>query len=374
MRVLIAPDKFKGSLTAGEVCRCIRKGILLAVPGAEIMEKPMADGGEGSVELLTESLSLHAVGIDTADPLGRPIRAEYFRNEDIACIEMAAASGLERLEDGERNPMMTSTFGTGLMIRDALEKGIRKVILFIGGSATNDAGMGVAAALGYRFLDKEGIPLKPAGACLGEVAGIDTDGVMDAVKETGFSVVCDVQNPFYGPLGAAAVYAVQKGAAPAQVEALDHGLKSFARIVQDDLGMDIAHLPGSGAAGGMGGGAVAFLGADLVRGIDFMITALGVEEAIRSADLVITGEGKIDQQTLYGKVVSGIARFAKKHQKRCIAFCGVSEIDDLAMKSLGLEDLIPMVGTSFSIRESMAEPAQVLEAAVGRYFRGIDQT
>lgn len=368
MRILISPDKFKGSLTARQVCDAIRKGINRQDASSQIVEKPMADGGEGSIELLRKAKSLKAVPVRTTDPLGRPFKGHYYSNDHSAFIELAAASGLDLLADGERNPMLTSSFGTGLMIRDALDRGIREIFLFIGGSATNDGGMGVAAALGYRFLDEDGNELKPIGKNLGKVHAIDKSRINRNLKRTYTRVICDVENPFFGPEGAAFVYAAQKGAGPQETRELDAGLQSFAEVIQKEMGIDISDRKGAGAAGGMGGGAIAFLGAELIPGIDFMMQALEVEEAISSADLIITGEGKIDHQTLYGKVVAGIARLARKHHKPCIAICGVSELSMEDMKSMGLTDIISMSGGAFTLEESLGDPARVLEEVVSGYF------
>ena len=368
MRILIAPDKFKGSLTATEVCTSIREGILDAHPEFEIVTKPMADGGEGSVELLRETLSLEPVPVLTQDPLGRPIKASYYRKGGSAFIEMAAASGLDLLVEKDRNPMLTSSYGTGLMISHAFDSGVREISLFIGGSATNDGGMGVAAALGYRFLDQEGNELEPNGKNLGKVRTIERSRINTNLLQARIRVICDVENPFHGPKGAAYIYAAQKGAAPQDIRELDEGLQSFAAVVKRELGIDLSDRKGAGAAGGLGGGSIAFLRAELIHGIDFMMDVLGVGEGIRSADLVITGEGKIDHQTLYGKVIAGIAGLAKKHNKPCLAFCGISELSEKEKNILGLMDIISMSGGRFSLEESLSEPSRVLREVVGGYF------
>lgn len=368
MRILIAPDKFKGSLTAAEACRYIHAGIKKSGKAVTVLERPLADGGEGSVELLRSVKSLSPVPLLVRDPLGRPVRTQYFEKDGAAYIEMAAASGLGLLAADERSPMQTSSFGTGLMIRHALEAGAREVLLFIGGSATNDGGMGVAAALGYRFLDRTGKALEPIGKNLGKVMSIDRHNVSRHLALARIRVICDVENPFCGPEGAARMYAAQKGAGPSEVEALDEGLSAFAEAVNHEMGIDIRETKGAGAAGGLGGGAVAFLGAEIIPGIDFMMQAMGLEEAVRSVDLVITGEGKIDRQTMFGKVVAGVVRLAHKHRKPCIAFCGISELSEAEMEQLGLDEIISMAGGGISQKESLADPARILKLAAQRYF------
>lgn len=324
MNVLIAPDKFRGSLDADAVCKAIEKGVRMAVPSAIITKTPLADGGEGTALILTKSANGRLVDTEVSDPLGRTITARYGLSEDgsTAFIEMSAASGLNLLSKEEQNPLKTSTFGTGQLIAHALASGAKKIILGIGGSATTDAGVGMAAALGYRFLDKEGNELEPTGSGLQKIARIEDGAVNPLISEAEFIVACDVTNPLFGKNGAAHVYGPQKGADEEMVELLDQGLRSFSQIASAHFVSDLAETPGSGAAGGIGAGAVWFLRATLHEGVRIVMDQLGLQEKIRRADLVITGEGKADEQTLAGKVVKGLAGYCQEAGVPLALLCG----------------------------------------------------
>jgi len=328
MRILLAPDKFKDALNAEEVCSAFKEGILLANPNAKVCIAPLADGGEGTLELLVKSSSGQFNDCEVLDPLFRPIKVLYGISKDgrTAFIEMAKASGLQLLNASERNCMNTSSIGTGQLILDAIQKGCKHIILTIGGSATNDAGMGMAHALGYRFYDSAGEALIPIGKNLINVCRIANNEVLKSISDVTFQVACDVHNPLFGENGAAFVYAAQKGASGNEILILDQGLKNIAKQIAQSLKKEIAYVPGSGAAGGMGGGAIAFLNATLHPGIDLVIEHTRFEELVQKTDFIFTGEGKIDKQTLSGKVIQGIAKIAQKYQKPVFAFGGTVEL------------------------------------------------
>lgn len=323
-KITIAVDSFKGSLSSREVAEAVEQGIRNVYPACEVCSLAIADGGEGTAEALVESLCGEWVEMGASDPLGRPIMARYgiIDNGECAVVEMATASGLPLLTPEERNPLLTSTLGTGEMIADALRRGCRKFLVAIGGSATNDCGIGMLHALGYQFVDKRGCVLAPCGAALEEIARIDDSGVMPQLKECEFVVACDVTNPLYGPEGAAYVYAPQKGATPEMVERLDGGLRNFARVVREYNGYDVAHIEGAGAAGGLGAGFVGILGAKLQRGIEMVLETLHFADVMRGSDLVFTGEGCVDYQTVMGKAPSGVLNVATAQGVPVVAIGG----------------------------------------------------
>ena len=347
MKIVIASDSFKGSLASIEVARSIEMGILDVFPSCDVVKVAVADGGEGTMDALCQSLGGKVVRIPVEDPIGRTINASYVILEDgnTAVLEMSSASGLTLLTPAERNPMLTSTYGTGQLIDDAIGRGCRRFLVGIGGSATNDAGMGMLTALGYRFLDAEGNELPGAGASLSKVCGIDCTRVSQAVRDSEFIVACDVDSPLYGPDGAAYVFAPQKGADPDMVKALDDGLRQYADVVASYTGKipmhggpsctgetsimkDAASMPGAGAAGGLGYAFVAFFGARLQRGVDMVLDAVGFDSIIEGADLVITGEGRIDAQTLTGKTPYGVLQRASRQNIPVIALAGSVALDD----------------------------------------------
>ncbi len=324
MNILIAPDSFKDSLSANKVANAIRHGVKKIYPEARFQIAPMADGGEGTVESVIDATQGKMVELSVLDPLMREINSFYGITGDgsTAVIEMAAASGLELLEVTERNPWITSTYGTGQLIKDALERGCGQILLGIGGSATNDGGAGMAQALGVRFADRTGAPIPPGGGSLGELAIISMEGLDPRIAETEIVVACDVTNPLTGSEGASAVYGPQKGADPAMVVQLGHNLEHFAGIIKDQLAREVTHVPGSGAAGGLGAGLMAFLDGKLMKGFDMVADAVGLEEMVKVADLVITGEGMMDSQTRFGKTPYGVAQLARKYHKPVIGVAG----------------------------------------------------
>lgn len=322
MNILIAPDKFKGSLSATEVGNAIKAGILEQHPDLNTRVQPMADGGDGSIDLLQELWQLQSHTVTVSDPLFRPILAHYYTSNDIAFIEMSKASGIALLKKTELNPLKTSSYGTGELILHAYKKGFKKIKLFIGGSATNDAGIGIATALGYSFYDINGNIVRPIGENLPYIHLIASRELAKEMKNIELQVVCDVNNPFFGERGAAYVYARQKGADKAMIEYLDKGLQNIREIFWENGLPDVQKIEGAGAAGGVGGGMMALFNAQQIAGIDLFISLFDVENQVKNADIVITGEGRLDDQSFDGKVVGGIYHLCQKYQKTMIVVCG----------------------------------------------------
>ena len=353
-KIVIASDSFKGSLSSAEVAACGERAVHRLFPDCEVVQLPVADGGEGTVETLTAALGGQSVATVVHDPLGRLITARYgwIAQTQTALIEMATASGLPLLQPEERNPWLTSTYGTGELIRDALERGCRKFLIAIGGSATNDGGMGLLQALGFRFLDAEGQELPGCGGSLSQIQQIDTSGALAALTECEFTVACDVSNPLYGAEGAAYVFAPQKGADSEMVKALDQGLRHFAQLIRTTQGITIDHLPGAGAAGGLGGGLVAFLKAHLTPGIEMVLDALQFDRQITGADLIFTGEGKLDAQTCMGKTPLGVLRRAQRQGIPVIALGGAVEASE-ALNQCGFLAVLPIQPYPTSLAKAM---------------------
>ena len=324
MKVAIAVDSFKGSLSSREVADAFEQGLRIHLPNCEVVKVTIADGGEGTMEALVETLKGEFVEIEVCDPLHRHIKARYgtIDNGSTAIIDIATASGLSLLKEEERNPLYTSTYGTGELIADALQRGCRKFFIGLGGSATNDAGVGMFRALGFRFLDHIGKELIGGGEILEHIADIDDSAVVPELFNSTFIAACDVQNKLFGKFGAAYTFAPQKGADKEAVEQLDSGLRNFARVVAGYNGSMIALIEGGGAAGGIGGGVVALLNAKLVRGINMVLNAMHFDKIIEGCDLVVTGEGRIDNQTIMGKAPSGVLRIAQSKNIPTIAIGG----------------------------------------------------
>lgn len=325
-KIVLIPDSFKGTLSSVEVCRVLRGCVELRLPGCEVRAIPVADGGEGSVDAFLAALGGEKVHARVAGPFFEPVESFYGLTDGgkTAIVEMAACAGLP-LAGERRDPALTTTYGVGELIALAVEGGARKIILGLGGSATNDAGCGAAAALGVRFFDRTETPFVPTGGTLGEVERIDVSAARERLRGVEITAMCDIDNPMYGENGAAYVFAPQKGAGPEQVRALDAGLRRLAGVMRRELGMDFAELPGAGAAGAMGAGVTAFLGASLQSGIESVLNAVDFDRAAADADLIFTGEGRLDSQSLRGKVVIGVARRAKRLGKRVIAIVGGAE-------------------------------------------------
>jgi glycerate 2-kinase len=339
LKIGIAPDSFKGSLSALEAATCIAAGLKRGLKGVRIVTVPMADGGDGTVQAIVEATGGRFLRRRVSDPLGRPVNAVFGLTGDgrTAVIEMAAASGLALLQPEERNPMLTTTAGTGELIRHALGLKVKRILVGIGGSATTDGGTGMARALGWRFLDKAGRSLPGTGEALGRLDRIDGAGRDPRLDAVTIEVACDVDNPLTGPHGAARVYGPQKGATPAMVRTLDANLKRLARIIKRDTGTAILTVPGSGAAGGLGAGLVAFAGGVLRPGVEIVIDAVKLKRRLKGCDLVITGEGRLDGQACYGKAPAGVAKVARKLKIPVIAVAGSLGADAHQVRSIGIQ-------------------------------------
>ncbi|GAA3978056.1 glycerate kinase [Actinomadura viridis] len=332
-RVVVAPDSFKGSLGAVEVCAAVGEGVRRAFPDAEVVAVPMADGGEGTLDCFLSALGGKEMALAAVDPLGRPVQARYALSGDgrSAVVELASASGLPLVADAGPDPLGAGTEGTGMLIADAVAHGARDVLVCLGGSASTDGGAGLLRALGVRFTDAAGEDLPPGGGALARLAAIDDSGLRPEVRATRFRVACDVTNPLVGPRGAAAVFGPQKGAGPEQVRALDAALERFAGVLAEHTGVRVRDLPGAGAAGGACGGLVAMLGAEPASGAELVADTVGLPAALDGADLVITGEGRVDGQSAGGKVVSVVAALARERGVPAVALAGslVAPLDDL---------------------------------------------
>ncbi len=369
MRVLVAPDSFKGSLTSIQACDAIEQGIREVFPDAQVTKIPVADGGEGTVEAICSAASCIIVSEAVTGPLGNRVHADYAVLPDhTAYVEMAAASGL-LLAEGRGNPLITTTYGTGELIRSALDHGCRKIIIGLGGSATNDGGLGMAQALGYSFKDAAGNELGFGGGELGSLAVIDASGRDRRIGECEFIAACDVKNPLCGESGASAVYGPQKGASPEMVRTLDDNLRHFARVIRETLGADIADEPGAGAAGGLGGGLMAFCGARMRGGIDIILDLMEFDSKLSGVDLVITGEGRMDYQTAFGKVPVGIATRAKRLHKPVIAFTGEIGAGAGELYNHGIDAIVSIVNKPMALSEAMGNAEQLLKDAAARTMR-----
>lgn len=361
-KILVCMDKFRGSLTAEEACRAVVSGLIRACPQSSIISMPVADGGEGTAGLLTRCNGGARVETEVEDPLGRPVRAGYgfVAATASAYIDMAEASGLALLHAGERHPLKTSSYGTGQLISHAIGYGARHICLCIGGSATNDGGAGMAAALGYSFMDRHGNMIKPTGGNLSEIVNIFKPQDPDPLSEVQFTVAADVDNPLYGPHGAAYVYGPQKGASPRDVHILDEGLRHIDALLQKLWHVDLAGIKGAGAAGGMGYGAMAFLDADIVPGVEMVIRETNLEKLASECDIIITGEGKLDRQTLSGKAVQGVAKLGQKADLPVIALCGTLELPEEDLHSIGISSACPMLTGTVTLEQAMTQASDLL--------------
>lgn len=371
MNLLIAPDAFKDCLSARQVATSLSLGIEKIMPETQIQIIPMADGGEGTVESVIDATGGEHIKCVVKDPLMREIPSFYGITGDgsTAVIEMAAASGIELLKKEERNPWMTSTFGTGQLIRDALEKGCNKILLGIGGSATNDAGAGMAEALGVKFSSASGNPVGPGGGALSEVEMIHMEGLDPRIASTKIMVACDVSNPLTGPKGASAIYGPQKGADGDMVRKLDSNLVHFSAVIREQLGKEVDEVPGAGAAGGLGAGLMAFLSGRLMPGFDMIADAVNLEEKIKQADLVITGEGKIDSQTQFGKTPFGVAQLALKHGKPVIGIAGTVEEGADVMYNMGFDVILPILEKPSDLDDAIRHAEELLKRSGERIAR-----
>lgn len=365
MKFILAPDKYKGSLTGREFCEIVARGIKKVFPNAEIINRPLADGGDGTIDVVADYLNASKVSVTVKDPLFREVTTQYLLSEDkqTAFIEMSEASGYKLLNTSEMNCMYTTTLGTGDMIADALEQGAKNIVLGIGGSATNDGGMGMAKALGYSFLDADGNELEPIGKHLRDVAKIDREHVNPKLSDAKIQVACDVNNPFYGQNGAAHVYGDQKGASAEEIVFLDQGLQSFAEVLQSTFDIDVQKVAGAGAAGGVGGGAVAFLNAELASGVDLVMELANFDEVLQGADWVITGEGQLDGQTFSGKTINGVVQSSKKKHIPIAAFCGSIDVTIEEMQQMGLDYAVSILNQVGDLDDAKAKSTENLELA-----------
>lgn len=371
MRVVIAPQSFKGSVSGPEAARAIQKGVLRVFPEAETVLVPVADGGDGTLDALVEATAGRTFTSQVNGPLRERVRARWGVMGDgkTAVIEMAQASGLALLPYKDRNPRHTSTYGAGQLIKRALDRGYRRIIVGMGGSATNDGGAGMAWALGARFYDSEGRPLPPGGAALSRLANIDVSGLHPALKRTEIIAASDVDNPLCGPEGASAVYGPQKGANANTVRTLDKALERYASVIQESLGLDVAERPGAGAAGGMGAGLMAFCGGQVRSGIDLVCQVLDFDARLQGANLVITGEGRLDASTVYNKAPVGVARRGAALGIPVIALAGSLGRGFEAVYEHGISAAVCIVDRPLSMRVSVARTSDMLTSATERAMR-----
>ena len=367
IKILIAPDSFKGSLDASEVCDAIAAGVINEVPDAIIIKNPMADGGEGTVQSIVDAQNGQICVAEVSGPLGNIVTAKYgIINKDTAIIEMAEASGLTLISTLERNPLLTTTFGTGELILDAINNGCKNIIIGVGGSATNDGGAGMAQALGFSLLDKNKDPIQRGGQGLAKLDSIHISTRDKRLDNCSFTVACDVNNIFCGENGASIIYGPQKGATPEMIKTLDSNLGLFAKIIYRDIGKDISTIPGSGAAGGLAGGLMAFLNAKLSSGVDIVKKETNLSEKMSEVDLVFTGEGKCDHQTLEGKTVLGVAELAKSLNIPVIAIVGSIGEDIEDLYNHGITEIVSIMKEPHSLEYAMENASTLITETTER--------
>jgi glycerate kinase len=373
MKFVIAPDKYKGSLTGIEFCDAVESAIVKVYPKASVTKIPLADGGDGTIDALEYSLQGQKITITVNSPVFKPVEATYLyvAKTQTAIIEMAEASGINLLQKADVNCMNTSTLGTGELILDAIKQGAKTIILGIGGSATNDAGIGMAVALGYQFLDHNNNVLLPIGKNLNQIHTINHSNVNQLLKDITFQVACDVTNPLFGTNGAAYIYAKQKGASPKEIEILDEGLQHFSNIIKQDFQIDCQKIEGAGAAGGLGAGAVAFLNGELTSGIELIKNITEFDTIIEGADWIITGEGQLDSQTLSGKTIDGVLKSAHKKNIPVAAFCGSVEISAESQEKLGLTYVTSIIKGVTDLETAMKESYQNLIFSTYNFCKSI---
>lgn len=370
MHVLIAVDSFKGSLSSQKAGEAITAGIQRVFPDATTEVITMADGGEGTVEAIVQAEDGKIQVIRVTSPIGEKVESILGQLPDgTVVLEMASASGLPLVPKEKRNPLVTSTYGTGELILKAMDLGAKQIVMGIGGSATNDGGAGMAQALGVKLLDREGRELEPGGEALARLERIDISGIDPRLKQTKVIVMCDVVNPLCGPCGASAVYGPQKGATPEMVKRLDENLAHFAQKIREQLGLDLADVPGAGAAGGLGAGLLAFTRAELKTGVEAILDTVGFDERLKHADVVITGEGRIDGQSVYGKVPMGVAKRAIKYGKPTLAIVGSIGPGSESLYEHGLSSILSIVNGPMSLENSMDKAYDLTVEAAERGFR-----
>lgn len=370
MKIVIAIDAFKGSLTSIDAGNTIKSAILKVKPDADVIVKPMADGGEGTTDALIDGLNGRKVNITVTGPLGTAVNAYYgiLPETNTAVMEMAQAAGITLISENQKNPFIATTYGVGEMILDACKKGCKNFIIGIGGSATNDGGLGMLKALGYSFLDLNGKDVGAGAKALSHIQTIDDKNVSPLLASCNFRIACDVNNPLYGPNGATYIYGPQKGVTKEQLPILDNSMKHFAHISSDFLGVEHTNTPGAGAAGGMGFAFLSYLNASLIPGIELIIEAVDLENAIKECDIVITGEGRLDYQTAMGKAPVGIARLAKKYNKKVIAFAGSVTEDAVNCNQAGIDAFFPIIRGITSLEDAM-----ISENAKRNLFATVEQ-
>lgn len=373
MKFILAPDKYKSSITGREFCDIVSKIISTEWPSAEIISLPLADGGDGMLDAVKHYLELKSIQVEVNNAVFETIKAEYILDETAktAYIEMSEASGLRRIQSHQKNLFKASTFGTGELILNALNqtKDLKKIVLGLGGSATNDAGIGMAAALGVRFLDAENKELSPIGENLKFIAEIDTSQVHPRLEHIEFILATDVQNVLYGTQGAAQVFGPQKTNDLTQIQELDAGLKHFAQSIQQTYNKDFSKIPGSGAAGGLGFGGLVFLKAKLVSGIDLIMDIAKFDEHLPNADWVITGEGQLDSQTASGKTISGILKSCKNKTTKVAAFCGSLDLDIQSQKEMGLTYAVSILNSVSSLDQAVSKTKSNLENSIFNFLQ-----
>lgn len=373
MKVVVAIDSLKGSLTSMEAGLAVKDGILAAHPEAEVIVKPLADGGEGTTDAFIDGLGGKRITLTVTGPLGTPVSAYYGYLEDsrTAVMEMASAAGITLISETEKNPLLATTYGVGEMMNDAIDRGCRNFLIGIGGSATNDGGIGMLMALGYDFLDENGNHVGEGGQALAKVASICTEHVNPKLSECHIQVACDVNNPLCGENGATYVYGPQKGVTDAIKERLDQDMAHFARITSETLGNDYTSAPGAGAAGGLGYAFLAYLNASLTPGVQLILDTINLESEIADADIVITGEGRLDFQTSMGKAPIGVAKLAKKYHAKVIAFAGSVTKEACACNQAGIDAFFPIIRGITTLEDAMkAENAREnMRASVEQVFR-----
>ena len=362
MKIVVAPDSFKGSVTALQAATAIEQGLRRVFPNAEIDKIPMADGGEGTVQSLVDATGGQIQTQRVIGPLGDEVDAEFgiLADGETAVIEMAAASGLTLVPPNKRNPLHTTTYGTGQLILAALEVGCRRLIIGIGGSATNDGGAGMAEALGVQFLNADGKPIKHGGGALCELTSIDTTGIHPKIADIETVVACDVNNPLTGPDGASHVYGPQKGATPEMIETLDAHLSHYDKVLTQTFGQSFNDIPGAGAAGGLGAGLMAFLNAELKLGVDIMIDTVKLKDRMKGVSLVITGEGQLDFQTAFGKTPIGVAKVAKVDNIPVIAIAGGIGEGAEAVYKAGIDAMLGIVQAPISLDDAIEDAPQLI--------------
>ena len=374
MKVVVAIDSLKGSLSSLEAGQAIKEGVQVVYPEADVVVRPLADGGEGTVEALAIGMGGELVHVSVTGPLGDAVTAEYGilkadeTRPKTAIIEMSAAAGITLVPDEKRNPMHTTTYGVGELIKDAIDNGCRHFIVGIGGSATNDGGIGMLQALGYDFLDKDGAPVGYGGTGLQSIARIQAENVLPELKECTFRVACDVTNPLCGPMGSSAIYGPQKGATPEMVKELDEALLHYAELSKETFDHADRLYPGTGAAGGMGFAFLTYTNAVLESGIKIVLEETGLEEEMKDADFVITGEGRLDSQTALGKAPIGVAHLAKKHDKKVLAFAGCLTPDAGVCNVNGIDAFFPILRRVITVQEAMEK-----ENARENMIRSVEQ-